>query len=415
MKNVLIICGSFPPQSIVGGLRPAMFAKYLPEYGWNPWVLTRDFTPEDPRYDENMPVELPEKIQDQIIRVKYSLNDEKNYLQSRNVFHIVRDFFYPEYSSPPGVYFTVKAEAEKLLISQRFDLILSTVPDLWQLTLGTYLSKKYKIPIIADFRDIIEQEDGFERPIREKIQAYRFLLRRWLNTRKVLGIITVSQYHRDLLEKKTRRNTCLIYNGYDRNMFRNSMFEVDFDGPFRIVYIGRILNLWYQNPELLFNSIDQLIDEKQIGMDDIAIEFYGTDREKLDGLIENLKYRDFIKFYNRISYCDVPKQLHQAQILLLLTNNGRKGILTTKFFEYAGVGKPILCIPGDQGELDQLIKDYKIGYSVDSLANLKTLIMGWVSSYKSGRSPIMNGQNVDFFSRQNQTKQLADFLNQMVM
>ena len=84
MKNVLFICGSFPPQSFVGGLRPAMFAKYLRNFGWDPWILTRNFTKQDPRYDERMPIELPE-IEDQISKIDYSLIDETKYLESRTL------------------------------------------------------------------------------------------------------------------------------------------------------------------------------------------------------------------------------------------------------------------------------------------------------------------------------------------
>ena len=30
----------FPPDAAVGALRPLKFAKYLPHYGWEPYVLT---------------------------------------------------------------------------------------------------------------------------------------------------------------------------------------------------------------------------------------------------------------------------------------------------------------------------------------------------------------------------------------
>ncbi|NLJ28327.1 MAG: glycosyltransferase family 4 protein [Deltaproteobacteria bacterium] len=42
MKRILIIAFHFPPDAAVGGVRPAKFAKYLPEFGWEPYVLTVD-------------------------------------------------------------------------------------------------------------------------------------------------------------------------------------------------------------------------------------------------------------------------------------------------------------------------------------------------------------------------------------
>ncbi len=40
MRRILIIAYHFPPDAAVGALRPLKFAKYLPQFGWEPWVLT---------------------------------------------------------------------------------------------------------------------------------------------------------------------------------------------------------------------------------------------------------------------------------------------------------------------------------------------------------------------------------------
>ena len=40
MKKVLIIAYAFPPLGVVGALRPFKFAKYLPDFGWEPVILS---------------------------------------------------------------------------------------------------------------------------------------------------------------------------------------------------------------------------------------------------------------------------------------------------------------------------------------------------------------------------------------
>lgn len=414
MKNVLIICGTFPSQSFVGGLRPAMFAKYLTKFGWNPWVLTRDFTPEDPRYDEKMPVDLPSNIHHQICKVKYSLQDEQHYLQSRNILHKVRDFFYPEFSSPPGLYFAVKDASKYIMEKHKFDLIFATAPDQWELTLGEFLAKKYNIPLVEDFRDILEQEIGFNRPVRQKLQVARFSIRRYLTTRYATHITTVSEFHQITLQRKLKRKTSIVYNGYDNAEFKPIHLSQNPVSPFRIIYLGRILNTWYHNPQNLFTAIDQLISEKQIRESDISVEFYGTDKEKIDLILLDLKHPNFIKFKDRISYTEVPQKLNEAQMLLLLTNRGRNGILTTKFFEYAGVKKPILCIPGDKGELDDLINKYNLGYSIGSLLTLKEKLVEWIKSFKVGSFPEHVSGNIEFFTRENQTKIISEIFDKVI-
>jgi hypothetical protein len=39
-RKILLVTYHFPPSPAVGGIRPAKFAKYLPEFGWTPVVLT---------------------------------------------------------------------------------------------------------------------------------------------------------------------------------------------------------------------------------------------------------------------------------------------------------------------------------------------------------------------------------------
>src|SRR6266849_4551814 len=40
MRKILIVSYHFPPDAAVGGMRPAKFAKYLPQFGWEPIILT---------------------------------------------------------------------------------------------------------------------------------------------------------------------------------------------------------------------------------------------------------------------------------------------------------------------------------------------------------------------------------------
>lgn len=42
MRRVLILSTAYPPSSAVGAFRAARFAKYLPDYGWQPIVLTTE-------------------------------------------------------------------------------------------------------------------------------------------------------------------------------------------------------------------------------------------------------------------------------------------------------------------------------------------------------------------------------------
>jgi len=413
MKTILIICGTFPPQSDVGGLRPAMFCKYLPEFGWEPFVLTRDYPPEDPRFDTKL--DLGKIVDDRhIVRVPFPRKEEEAYIAQRGLAGLFRDFFMPEYSSPPGLLDRMKNAAAEIFRNQRFDVILSTSPDQWELTLGALLSKEYGIPLVADFRDIAEQEAGMRRPLRQIFQVLRLLSRRSRTVQNAEFLTTVSRYHQETLQRKTGKKTILVYNGFDEALFCPiTATKAVGKGPFRITYTGRILNLWYQNPAVLFRAIDELISAGKIGLDDVLLDFYGVDLPVLAPLLEKLESRTFFRFNPKQAYNNMPLILAQSQMLLVLTNRGRKGVLTTKFFEYIGMKKPILCVPGDGGELDGLIRDSCSGFSIGSKEELKAKLVEWIGHWKNKDFPDFMESNVAMFTRKNQAKLLSDEMNKL--
>jgi hypothetical protein len=62
MKRVLIITTAFPPQPTIGRQRSVKFAKYLPEFGWEPVILTVDDRYLSDRDDDTLK-ELPADLQ----------------------------------------------------------------------------------------------------------------------------------------------------------------------------------------------------------------------------------------------------------------------------------------------------------------------------------------------------------------
>ncbi len=56
-KKVFVVSFYFPPTSKIAAVRLGKLAKYLPQFGWEPFVLTAD---EDRGYSQDLPVELDE-------------------------------------------------------------------------------------------------------------------------------------------------------------------------------------------------------------------------------------------------------------------------------------------------------------------------------------------------------------------
>jgi glycosyltransferase involved in cell wall biosynthesis len=412
MRNALLISSIFPPQGGVGGLRVALFSKYLPSFGYTPYVITRSFTRRDPRYNEDMKL-LDTLPPAQMLRIGFSSEDEVLYFRNRTIKGFLRDFMKPDFSAPGGLLSRAMSESEGFISSRKYDVVFCSTPDLWPLTLGAMISEKLNIPFVADFRDIAEQESGMKRSFRQHFQRYRLSRRRNLLLKRCDHVTTVSGFHQVVLQKKTGSRVSVIYNGFDPELFTPASGPVP-AGPFRIVYAGKIINTWYQNPSILFTSVDNLISEGKINKEDITVEFYGTDEEILSGIISSLKHPSFIRFFPHVEYSEVPEILHNGQMMLSLTNLGRKGILTTKLFEYIGVRKPVLCVPGDHGEIDGLIKNNKLGFCVSTGEEMMELILRWINEWKEKKFPDRLDTVVEQFSRKTQTRHLAGIFDNLI-
>jgi hypothetical protein len=62
LKKVLIITYYWPPTGGAGVQRVLKLAKYLPQYGWQPIILTVK-NPDCPVFDETLLKDIPQELQ----------------------------------------------------------------------------------------------------------------------------------------------------------------------------------------------------------------------------------------------------------------------------------------------------------------------------------------------------------------
>jgi len=405
MNKVLIISSSFPPNSSVGGVRPAYFFKYFNEENLDTHVLTVK------QYNHNNLMDIPfdNALSPKIHQIEYSQEQEKIYLVNRSFSQKVRDFFNPTYSSPPGLLDEVIRKIDSFIDIKSFDLIIATVPDMWTASLASLLFEKHKVKYLIDFRDAYEQEIGMPRSLRQKVQVARLKRERKKITKNAFELITVSKYLANKLQANLNKKTSVIYNGFDENLFNsNSIKENSPTKIIKIVYTGRILNVWYRNPYPLIEGIEHY-NKINEGNKKIELHFYGTEKELL-------KRKDLINgvtFHDRVPHEEVNKIINEADLLLVLTNNERRGILTTKLFEYMPINRPILCLPNDDDELKQIIEENGLGFSLKNKDEIIEFFENLDKNLDSFKTNNGLRKNVDLYTRKNQSLILADYIKKL--
>lgn len=413
-KRLLLVCGSFPPESDVGGVRPAMFAKYLPGFGWQTSVLTAQRPEDDPDYKPTLDVPgIPSGTS--VFRVLHGQEHTQRALEGRTFSQRLRHFFLLEEAHPAGL-------CDKMLqvlpayvsANQGYDAVYGTTPDLCSLRIARAAAQALRVPWVADFRNIIEETEGRHRGLRRRLFEERCKLRRRQLVRSAAAILTLSGRFAELLGRQLRRHVDVLPNGFDPEMFPKE--DPKRTCQFRITYMGRILGTWFQDPRPFFAGLDMLLADPATDERDISINFYATDPQSLARLVSPYSCRHVVKAKERIRYSRVPQVLSRSSVLLLLTNRDRTGTMTTKVYEYLAARRPILLVPGEGGELEELVQETRSGVTHAKPEAIYRRLREWYHHWKTTGMVPYDGleEEIKKYSRKAQAGELARILNGVV-
>jgi hypothetical protein len=185
---------------------------------------------------------------------------------------------------------------------------------------------------------------------------------------------------------------------------------------FVINYVGRILEQSLQDPSVFFAALDLLLNDSEVDQRKIDVNFIGCEVDILGPLLTNYRCKKWVTIKPRIEYAEVPLLISQSCINLVLTNIGRTGVLTTKFFEYLAVCRPILCVPHDKGALAAMITQTNSGLASSNSSEvalwIKNLYLEW--QLQECTVPVNDSIGIEAYSRKAGAKQLAAILDASV-
>ncbi len=421
-KKVLIITYYWPPSGGAGVQRWLKFAKYLPEYGIEPIILTVDPQYASyPQKDESLEKDISSDLKVYKTRSFEPLNllsgifgkknipyggftnvNKKSFFQT--ILRFIRgNFFIPDARVGWNKYSFKKAL--ELIEDNQIKAIITTGPPHSTHLIGLKLKKKIGIRWISDFRDpwtdIYYYKDLLHTRIAKKIDKKK--------EKKVLmnadQIITVGNTLKNELEFKTgEKKTVVVSNGFDEKEFEN--FHVIIPDKFTITYTGTLSG--HYNIESFIKACSNL---KNNGYDFI-IRFVGNvsgsklEDFKKEGLLENIDIVNYVPHQKSIEY------LYRSSVLLLVIPDfkGNEGILTGKLFEYMATGKPIVGIGPTKGDAATIIENCNVGKMID-YSNENELHQYIKALIDSEDFFHLNKEKVKEFGR----KHLTHFLSELIL
>ena len=286
------------------------------------------------------------------------------------------------------------------------------------------LANKYHKPYAVDLRDIAEQFG--KHPYRthsvsrwESLNEgiHRLFTARQLKIRNNVlasaqAVITISPWHRDLLSKYNP-NTHLIYNGFDENEFYPQTIRAD---QFIISYAGKIYDLHFRDPRLLFEALQQILALGQMKREEVELRFHVDQAsiEPVRQLAAQYRLEDICHVSGYISKDQLLPLLHASSVLLVLTcqstPDGAHGIMGTKFYEALGVEKPVLCVRSDEECLAQVIEQTHAGLAGKNVTEVTAFLLDAYREWQHNGYTHQNIQDKPLFTRRYQSEQIAALL-----
>jgi glycosyltransferase involved in cell wall biosynthesis len=158
-RRLLVVSYYFPPMGHTGVTRIAKFTKYLPQFGWDPTVLTvgdvgyfaHDYALLEEVLEAGVQVERTRTLDPlRLLRTERAarLPADRSRRLMRNVTHA---FMQPD-NKVGWKRFAMKRAGE-LIQSGGFDAILATAPPFTDFLIGLELQQKYGLPLVVDYRD----------------------------------------------------------------------------------------------------------------------------------------------------------------------------------------------------------------------------------------------------------------------
>jgi glycosyltransferase involved in cell wall biosynthesis len=399
-KRVLIVANLFHAAPRIPGI-----ATFLPDFGWEPTVVTPPLCPKGPAMlgfpknflEKTRIVEAPYKgdifwfwrilfaksgfSMDESIteQIKERVGIQK---QMSLVDYLMR--WYQTFLAYPDTEITWKRPA--LMAAEkaqpgRFDAVLSSSPFPTSHIVASWLAKKYQLPWVADFRDPWTVNHNYPYSAVRKAIETALEVRTLKN---VSQIVTASPAYAEKISRLHGRPVHVVTNGFLPRDIHDTGLEPA--GGFVITYTGTIYS-GKQDPEKFLTALDNLLQTGRIDRRDVHVRFYGRKLHWLKSVIETRHLDDVVHQCGMVPREETFSKQRESHLLLLLNweDPHERGVYPLKFFEYLATGRPILATGGFSGDdIERLLRETGAGIYATMAEEIEKAILHAYGEYRQG-------------------------------
>jgi glycosyltransferase involved in cell wall biosynthesis len=359
MKRILMVAYHFPPLAGSSGIqRTLRFAKYLPEFGWEPLVLSTH-----PRAYERTSADLLTEIPDGTIVVRAPAFDTTR--------HFSLAGRYPGFLASPDrwISWLPGATLAGLSMIRRYrpDVIWSTYPIATAHLIGAALHKHSGLPWVADFRDPMAQ-DGYPAEPRRR-RSFLQIEERAAREAKLCTFTTpgaVRLYSERYPQAANRFK--VLENGYDEETFAGLTSGGAPLNPGKITLLhSGIVYPSERDPTQFLQAIRTLIDTGCISVNQLCVRFRASLHDDfLRALTDKFGLGECVELLPTIPYKDALDEMMRADVLLIMQASNCNDQIPAKLYEYLRTGRPILALTDPAGDTASVLR----GAGISAIAPL---------------------------------------------
>jgi len=417
MKRLLVLSYYFPPMGMSGVQRTLKFVKYLPQFGWQPVVLTIN-----PRGSYGFDRQLLDEIPNTEIIRTHSLDPlylspsghRPTAAARRGILTALNRFIIPD-NKLGWVPFAL-SRGLSISINNDIDAIYSTAPPFSSHLTALALKNILRKPLICDFRDAWTQNPmaAYASPLHKQFD--RFLEQKVLKHSD--SILAINQEIVDSF-----LNTHPMVSPDKFKVLPQGFDPADFEGlpptkfsKFTIVYTGTFVEK--RTPQPLLTALSTIRRSHPQIFNDIRVIFAGTHRKQDMDMVHQARLDQTVEFKGYLPHRESIALLVGADLLWLVIHPSEgKTVATGKIYEYLGAQKPILANVPEGGAAARLINETKTG-AVISFDDDRSIVEYILECYKS-KNPVnkihgSSNSNISLYNRVSISYRLSVFLDSLV-
>jgi glycosyltransferase involved in cell wall biosynthesis len=398
-----MIAYHFPPLSGSSGVqRTLRFAQHLPQFGWEPAILTVSERAYE-RTSTDLSIEVPEGI---VVKRAFAFDAAR---------HLSVAGRYPGFVACPDRWATWRFEAMRigmaLVRKWRPQLLWSTYPIATAHVIGAKLQRRSGLPWVADFRDPMAQQ-GY--PADAKLwQAFKRIEETAVCEAR-LSVFTTPGAAREYRQRypSSANRITVLENGFDEESFsglaapwRRLMSDAR---PAMLLHSG-VVYPSERDPTQLFSALRAMVADGRIGIDDLRIRFRapGYD-DMLKRMAQQSGVERMIELLPPISYRAALEEMTNADALLVLQASNCNEQIPAKLYEYLRAGRPIIALADPRGDTAGVMREAGLDTvaALDSAQAIAELLTRFVRERTF--LPLPRPQYVASASRLGRTQALAE-------